>query len=295
MQTITDKTEIGFFLTHMSRSFGDLSCWRGWFAFEFSAARPLIWTQQAKVTSLVRSSFADGEGVVLWTEDSVLCILRVPEGFDFAAFTQSLYDMSESPRIILRMLNVYEEHKQMLALVAYYNSAVAPTRPPPHASYGELKNLVPGIDELLKNWHAIKQRRAGRATPHIMIVDDDAMMVTLVTHVLRQNYKVIVAISAREAMEKHLSEAPDIVFLDMGLPDCNGLTAMNYMQQFDPDSQIVIFSDDTSLKTQVMAMSGGADGFIAKPLNWRAFETYILRWKPVPAPAAGDRLQSTGA
>ncbi|MDR3449230.1 MAG: response regulator [Alphaproteobacteria bacterium] len=280
MQTITDKTEIGLFLQDMSRSLTDHSSWQGWYLFEFTTPKKLVWTQQAKITSLLREMFAGNEGTVLWTEGSVVCIMRATGDLDVAGLANGLNTLSDGPKVTLRMLCVAEEREQMLALIDHYTGGVDRAARASHASYGELKTLVPGIDDLLKNWHAVKSQRKDRAKPVIMVTDDDAMMVALVKHILEKNYTVVTARSGREALENHLTQAPDVVFLDLGLPDCSGLSVLNYMQQCDEECQIIVFTADTYLRTQVNALAGGADGFLPKPFNRQSFETYIARWIP---------------
>ena len=278
MQTITDKTEIQTFLRNMSCSFSDLSSWQGWYAFEFSATKPLEWTQQAKIASLIHATFPDNEGAVLWVDGGIICVMRIASELNIADVTQGLYELSITSKIGLRMLCVAEEHEQLLALIDRYAEPSSVSPRASSLSYADLKNLVPGIDALLGKWQVAKQQRVGRDKPLIMVVDDDKMLVTLVSHILKQDYQVITASTGRQAIEDHIEYAPDVVFLDIRLPDCDGLSILHYMQQYDREGQIIMFTSDNYLKTQVNALASGANGFVPKPFSKEAFENYIERW-----------------
>jgi len=289
MQTVTDKAEVSVFLKNMSQSFTDMFSWQGWYAFQFTAEKPLTWGQQSKVTSLIRTLFPEHEGSILWTDGSVLCVMHIKEEFDLISFAESLYELDTSPKISVRMLSIQNERDELLSIITPAPVNTERFQPTTQASYRGLRNLLPDIDALLRQWHTIKQRRKERAKPLILVVDDDKMLVLLVQHMLEKNYTVITAHSGREAIEKHLQEAPDVVFLDIGLPDCNGMTILNYIHQFDQDSQIVIFTADTYLKTKVNALAGGADGFVPKPITRETLENYITRWSQ---PAEEERKTS---
>jgi len=282
MQTITDKAEIDLFLKNMSQSLTDLSSWKNWYVFEIMAQTPLIKSQQAKITSLIHRLFPTNDGSSLWTEGSVMCILCITGDFNFADFSQALYELRDTPKVTLRMLSMSEECDQLRELIDRYLSNTVLLTSSAQASYPGLKKMVPDIDDLLKNWRAQKKQRKDRTKPLIMLVDDDVMMRTLIQHALKQKYAIIVAKNGRQAMEKHLQDAPDIVFLDIGLPDCDGLELLNYIQQYDNECQIIMFSADSYLKTRIKALSGGASGFVPKPFNKTIFENYISRWVQPP-------------
>ena len=88
------------------------------------------------------------------------------------------------------------------------------------------------------------------------------------------------ASSAAEAIEKHLLLVPDIVFLDIGLPDADGFMVLNHIHHYDPDCMVVMFSGDSFLDNRVRALSAGAGGFLPKPFNRDSFVHYIEDWHP---------------
>jgi len=277
MQYVTDELEANTFLINMSRSLTDLSSWKDWYAIEITASPALQWVEQAKITSLVRTQFSDCNGSLLWIKGSIMVIVQKKDGFDATQFTQNIHMKLDIPRIKVGTLSVYEDHEQLQTLFKQYIDDRLPTSAPT-ISYQTLKSMIPNIDGLLKEWKTNKKDREGRDQPTIMVVDDDPMTLRIVTHALGKDYSVITAQNGAEAIEKHLQQTPDIIFLDIGLPDCDGLTLLHYMQQYDPECQVVMFSADDHLKNRIKALADGAKGFAGKPFNREAFKGYIAKW-----------------
>ncbi len=277
MQYVTDELEANTFLGNMSQSLADLSCWKEWHALEIIGAPALQWVEQAKITSLIRTLFGDCSGSMLWIKGSVLMIVHKKGKLETEQFTHEIHTNLNLPRVVIHAFSIEEEPKQMQGLFKQYVDDRLPASIPT-ISYQTLKSMIPHIDDLLKEWKTNKKNREGRDRPSIMVVDDDPLTLRIVTHALGKDYSVITAHNGTDAIEKHLQQTPDIIFLDIGLPDCDGLTLLHYMQQYDPECQVVMFSADDRLKTRIKALAEGAKGFADKPFNKEAFKGYIAKW-----------------
>lgn len=65
----------------------------------------------------------------------------------------------------------------------------------------------------------------------------------------------------------YLTEKPDLVILDLTMPDMNGFEVLEKLQQIDPKVQVVIGSADVQDFTQPEVLTNGATAFITKPFT----------------------------
>src|SRR5688572_8884658 len=104
----------------------------------------------------------------------------------------------------------------------------------------------------------------------ILIVDDQAMMIKLMAHPLEQDgFKIITAMTGVEALQKIQSEQPDLVVLDVMLPDTNGIDVCRRIRQVLnlADLPIIILSGQTELSAKIQGLESGADEYVTKPVD----------------------------
>lgn len=104
----------------------------------------------------------------------------------------------------------------------------------------------------------------------ILIVDDQAMMLKLMAHPLEQEgYSVITAMTGVEALQKIQTEQPDLVILDIMLPDMNGIDVCRRIRQVLhlADLPIIILSGQTELSAKIQGLEAGADEYVTKPVD----------------------------
>ncbi len=103
----------------------------------------------------------------------------------------------------------------------------------------------------------------------ILVVDDEADIRTLIKEILsEEGYRVETAGDAAEARERLLSGNPDLVLLDIWMPDTDGITLLNeWSQQGQLNCPVVIMSGHGTVETAVEATRLGAADFIEKPLS----------------------------
>jgi CheY-like chemotaxis protein len=104
----------------------------------------------------------------------------------------------------------------------------------------------------------------------ILLVDDQAMMLKLMSHPLEQEgYSVITAMTGVEALQKIQSEQPDLVILDVMLPDTNGIDVCRRIRQVLhlTDLPIIILSGQTELSAKIQGLEAGADEYVTKPVD----------------------------
>src|SRR3954471_19633217 len=101
----------------------------------------------------------------------------------------------------------------------------------------------------------------------VLVVDDEPQIRTLLTATLnRAGYAVVEAANGREALNAKAIDKPDLVLLDLGLPDRDGLELVSLMRG-DPRSALIIVSARDQTEQKVAALDLGADDYVTKPFD----------------------------
>ena len=101
----------------------------------------------------------------------------------------------------------------------------------------------------------------------ILIVEDDPAIVRLLNVALKTNdYDVVIANTGIEGISKFLSENPDLVLLDMGLPDIDGNEVLDQIRA-SSNKPVIIVSARGRENEKVLALDNGANDYITKPFN----------------------------
>jgi DNA-binding NtrC family response regulator len=131
------------------------------------------------------------------------------------------------------------------------------------------------ITSLQEVFNEAKKRRKGRQPQYVMVVEDDPLTRRIVSQAFKENYALITAQNAHEAVADYLLHAPDVVFLDIGLPDASGFDVLKQIIACDPDAYVVMFSSSHYPENVSKAMDEGASGFIAKPFKKESLSGFI--------------------
>lgn len=134
--------------------------------------------------------------------------------------------------------------------------------------FGEVASLSEVFNEA-------KKSRNARLPQRVMVVEDDSLTRRIVTNAFKDNYALITATNAQEAVENYLLYAPDIVFLDIGLPDASGFDVLQQIMTTDKDAYVVMFSANSYLDNITTALTNGASAFVAKPFQQEKMRRYI--------------------
>ena len=112
----------------------------------------------------------------------------------------------------------------------------------------------------------------------VLIVDDqEDLRYSLAKVVQKQGYSVTTAASGKHAIEVLQSTVIDLVFLDIGLPDVNGIRLIPTIQEINNEVEIVILTGLNDAKTAVDALRAGALDYIVKPFDLLEFKSILNR------------------
>ena len=101
----------------------------------------------------------------------------------------------------------------------------------------------------------------------VLLVDDDRTTRRLVKAQLKDRCDVIEAPDVSQGITSYNAFQPDIVFMDIELPDGNGQDLLAWMLRNDPGAFVVMFSGHSQSDNVLKAVESGAKGFVAKPYN----------------------------
>lgn len=103
--------------------------------------------------------------------------------------------------------------------------------------------------------------------PLILIVEDDRAIRSLVKNTLDiHNYKSVVAENGQKALLQITSYHPDIVLLDLGLPDMDGIEIIKRVREWSTCA-IIVISARTEDSDKISALDAGADDYLIKPFS----------------------------
>jgi two-component system response regulator AtoC len=101
----------------------------------------------------------------------------------------------------------------------------------------------------------------------ILIVDDELSVRDSLRMIFKKDYQVILAGSSTEAWEKIQKEEPDLIFLDIIMPEKDGMEMLKEIRQIQPLTPVVMLTATKMVKTAVEAMKLGAYDYINKPFD----------------------------
>jgi signal transduction histidine kinase len=110
----------------------------------------------------------------------------------------------------------------------------------------------------------------------ILVVDDNADFVGLIRKILeKKGFQVSVALDGGTAIEKVISDIPELVLLDLKLPDISGEEVLIRIKEIDKDIAIVIITGHGGEQVAVDMMRKGAIDFLSKPIDHESFLSSI--------------------
>lgn len=133
----------------------------------------------------------------------------------------------------------------------------------------------------------------------LLVLDDDTVLAQrLGTSMERRGFEVIVTTTAKEGIEKALSEKPDYMLVDMRLDDNNnGLKVIEELRGSLPDCNMVVHTAYGNIATAVAAVKAGASDYLAKPADPESIERALLNAaddampEPPEDPMTADRVK----
>lgn len=106
---------------------------------------------------------------------------------------------------------------------------------------------------------------------HVLVVDDEPQLLRALRINLRaRGFEVTTAATGAEALEAASRRLPDVVVLDLGLPDMDGFTVLDGLRGWTA-VPVIVLSARTDAADKVQALDAGADDYVTKPFGMEEF------------------------
>lgn len=103
--------------------------------------------------------------------------------------------------------------------------------------------------------------------PVVLVVDDEPVVLETFESILEGQFEVITARTGKEALDKITKESINLVFLDIKLPDMDGMQVLRKMKEYDENLSVIMATATDSARKAVEAMQLGACNYITKPFD----------------------------
>jgi len=102
----------------------------------------------------------------------------------------------------------------------------------------------------------------------ILVIDDDrSICETLELYLTEEGYEVVTAATGTEGLNKFVEISPDVVILDIRLPDVDGFTILEDLREEDENVKVIMITAYHDMESTINAMKSGAFDYIHKPVN----------------------------
>ncbi len=256
------------------------SSWQGWYAVQIDIMPPnndhqmdghLVWVQ-----SVLESYLKDADGRAYFCYGRALHLIckNIPEVF-LAQAASHICDLLQSEEGLLSEYAIYNLQSDGFAYVSRVFEEQGDVFSIPVSKYSEIaQQMQYKLDEFEGDIHD-KKILNHKDFIKALLVEDDPVTRWMVRNTLKHECTLMTAPTAHQAFAKFQAFQPDVVFLDIDLPDKNGREVLSWIMHNDPGVTVVMFSSNSSLDNISQSIEEGASGFIAKPFLKESLLHYI--------------------
>ncbi|MCY6372779.1 response regulator transcription factor [Clostridium ganghwense] len=102
----------------------------------------------------------------------------------------------------------------------------------------------------------------------ILVVDDEKSILSLIRMNLKlEGYEVVTSLTGKDGVQKFKSENPDLVILDLMLPDMSGYEVIQQLQEINNDIPVIMLTAKSQINDKLLGLQLGADDYMTKPFN----------------------------
>ncbi len=124
--------------------------------------------------------------------------------------------------------------------------------------------------QIASNTIDLKTRRC------VLVVDDEEQVCSVVASYLeRDGFRVVTAGNGKEALLKFYAEGPDVVVLDLMLPEKNGIEVLSELRSSGAETPVIVLSARGGEPDRVAGLDLGADDYVAKPASPREISARV--------------------
>jgi two-component system OmpR family response regulator len=118
-------------------------------------------------------------------------------------------------------------------------------------------------------------RRADGNPINVLVVDDELVLAEMVSMALRyEGWNIATAGDGAAALESARSQRPDVVVLDVMLPDMSGLDVLRKLREENPQLPVLLLTAKDAVEDRIAGLTAGGDDYVTKPFS---LEEVVLR------------------
>jgi two-component system, OmpR family, response regulator len=118
-------------------------------------------------------------------------------------------------------------------------------------------------------------RRADGNPINVLVVDDEAVLAEMVSMALRyEGWNIATAGDGAAALESARTQRPDVVVLDVMLPDMSGLDVLRKLREESPQLPVLLLTAKDAVEDRIAGLTAGGDDYVTKPFS---LEEVVLR------------------
>lgn len=118
--------------------------------------------------------------------------------------------------------------------------------------------------------HGLPLSRRDGGALRALVVDDEQQLAEIISDMLRlEGWQVATAVDGRSALQAQQRLQPDVVILDISLPDGDGIQLLNEMRKTQPELCVLFLSSRTSIEDRIAGLRAGADDYVTKPFSFQ--------------------------
>lgn len=112
-----------------------------------------------------------------------------------------------------------------------------------------------------------------------MLADDSKVIRSNLTQILNQlgYFDIIEACNGEEAINKYRFDKPHITFLDISMPNKNGLDTLKEIRQFDSQAKVIMATTQGEERIVMEAIANGAKSYVLKPITYDNIKSSLER------------------
>ncbi|GAG95642.1 unnamed protein product [marine sediment metagenome] len=112
----------------------------------------------------------------------------------------------------------------------------------------------------------------------ILLVDDESHVLELLSVALEdEGYRILTANNGRKALDQLKKEEPQVVVLDIRMPDLDGVEVLRQIKEINKATSVIMMTAYGAMDTVVKAMQLGAYDYLTKPLDLKKVKVLIRR------------------
>ncbi|GEM_PF-1834571 len=120
-------------------------------------------------------------------------------------------------------------------------------------------------------------KRMERNENRAIIIDDDAYIRTVFSATLKKDFRMTEMSDGTNIEQFYKDIQPDIVFVDIHLPELDGFGILKKIIEMDPDAYVIVISGDSIQSNVIKAVKMGAKGFLTKPPKRSSLDEYLRK------------------